>query len=60
MDRPVEESRVPGRYPPVEKGLVRIFGRPWGGSKEFMPSTETEANRGPTEESGRGKKRETG
>jgi hypothetical protein len=29
-----------GRFPAVEKGLVRIFGRPWGGSSEFMPRAE--------------------
>lgn len=29
-----------GKFPAVEKGLVRIFGRPWGGSSEFMPRAE--------------------
>jgi hypothetical protein len=29
-----------GKFPAVEKGLVRIFGRPWGGSREFMPQVE--------------------
>jgi len=29
-----------GKFPAVEKGLVRIFGRPWGGSSGFMPHVE--------------------
>jgi hypothetical protein len=29
-----------GKFPDIEKGLVRIFGRPWGGSSEFMPRAE--------------------
>ena len=34
---PREKPEGRGRYPAIERGLVRIFGRPWGGSKEFMP-----------------------
>jgi len=29
--------RPNGRFPAIEEGLVRIFGRPWGGAREFMP-----------------------
>lgn len=40
QEAPAESKRPVGRFPKIEAGLVRIFGRPWGGSKGFLPSTD--------------------